>query len=609
MVARIFVLLLLWLLPAYPAVVAQNVTPEAITIEHGLSQGMIFDICQTRDGFLWVATKDGLNRYDGYNFKTFTNDPFDPFSLAENTVTALFEDSRGLLWVGTESKGLDLYNPRSGRFYHLAINFKGDKKLPDSDVYSIGEASDGAIYLLQQSNGLLRIVIPDVWKTQLPAEPDLSQARITRFGNERFMNSGAADEQPCGNPEPQKNGNLLVFSNKNPYWVNVADGTVQIATDRQWQELEARKKRDIWADFPFGLICFRNGNGRVVKYPPGMKINWAMVKPADDGHFWVSVNHQLWLLSPGEDLDFSKPDWLVDENISTVATDRNGNIWVGTQGYGLRKINPGKKLFHTGAAGASIWGLWRDTRGGYFCKIVNEVFPYHPATGKLGPERVFPNGPKRLLDFCIEPSGHIWMLGRGDEDNGRAELRHYSPDYAFLQSYPFDFYSYVYARLLRSRQGNIWISGLNCQMICFNPQTTRFEYFDYAALFGENANTVRVFALAEDGNGVLWIGTQQGLVKGIPNGRTFDFQLIQADAQKKQGLSNNSISCLLSDPADPGGVLWVGTKGGGINRLDLHRNHFQHITIKDGLPDNVIYGILPGDKKTCGAAPTADCSK
>ena len=99
---------------------AQLLKPEVITIEQGLSQGMIYNLHQTRDGFLWVATKDGLNRYDGYNFKFFITDPFNPYSVAENTVTALFEDSRGWLWVGTESKGIDLYDPKTARFIILA---------------------------------------------------------------------------------------------------------------------------------------------------------------------------------------------------------------------------------------------------------------------------------------------------------------------------------------------------------------------------------------------------------------------------------------------------------------------------------------------------------
>jgi ligand-binding sensor domain-containing protein len=596
MFARIL-LTLLWSLLLYRTMPAQGLKPEAVTIENGLSQGMIFDICQTRDGFLWVATKDGLNRYDGYNFNIFSNDPFDPYSLAENTVTALFEDSRGWLWVGTESKGLDLYDRRSGRFHHFSLNFKRNIKAISFEIHAICEAPDGTIYLLQKGNGLIRVAIPAGWKDRLPAEPDLGLlTKTTLFPIEQFKASGNKNEELLVALQPQKNGDLWVWSNQMPYIVEPGKDIARPLATAQWQEAGSGIRHDTWGAIPYSLVRFRNGQATLPEFPPGLKINWSMVKPAANGDTWVAVNRQLWRLSPGEDLDFSNPDWVTDENISTAATDRNGNIWIGTHGYGLRKFNPKKQLFHTGAAGTSMWGLWRNTRGRYFCKVVNEVFPYDPATGKIGTERAFPDGPKRLLDACIEPSGSFWLLGRGEAENGQAELAHYDPESRLIRRYSFAFNPYVYARILQNREGYLWMTGLNCQLVRFDPKTARFDYFDYASLFGENANTVRAFALEEDGNGVLWIGTQQGLVKGMPNGRSFDFQLIQADSDNPEGLNNNSIACLLADPAEPAAVLWIGTKGGGINRLDLHSGLFQHIKTKDGLPDNVIYGILPGNK-------------
>jgi signal transduction histidine kinase/DNA-binding response OmpR family regulator len=154
----------------------------------------------------------------------------------------------------------------------------------------------------------------------------------------------------------------------------------------------------------------------------------------------------------------------------------------------------------------------------------------------------------------------------------------------------------VYARLLRSRDGRFWITGLNCSLVRFDTATGLFENFSYAGLFGEQAGSVQAFALAEDGNGILWIGTQLGLVRCKPGAGGFDFRLLRTDAANRQGLSNNSIACLLPDPADPSGILWVGTKGGGINRFDQRTGLFTHITTREGLPDNVIYGILPGDE-------------
>ncbi len=122
---------------------AQNFQAETFTIADGLSQGMIYDIEQTEDGFLWFATKDGLNRYDGYNFKVFTNDPFNPFSISGNEIGSMFEDSRGNLWLGIVGKGVDVLEKTSGKFLHLP-HFDWDFA---TQTLWIEETPDGAIAL------------------------------------------------------------------------------------------------------------------------------------------------------------------------------------------------------------------------------------------------------------------------------------------------------------------------------------------------------------------------------------------------------------------------------------------------------------------------------
>ena len=93
---------------------------ESMSTAQGLSQGMIFDLLQDTEGFIWVATKNGLNRYDGYNFKIFSNDPYNAHSLSSNTILKLFEDSKGRIWAGTENAGLNIYDKQSGKFYRIA---------------------------------------------------------------------------------------------------------------------------------------------------------------------------------------------------------------------------------------------------------------------------------------------------------------------------------------------------------------------------------------------------------------------------------------------------------------------------------------------------------
>ena len=87
-----------------------------VTVNDGLSQGMIFDIIQSRDGFIWIATKDGLNRYDGTRFEVFSPDPFNPFAIGSSEVHKLFEDSRGWIWVVFPA-GLDVFDQRRLRGY------------------------------------------------------------------------------------------------------------------------------------------------------------------------------------------------------------------------------------------------------------------------------------------------------------------------------------------------------------------------------------------------------------------------------------------------------------------------------------------------------------
>lgn len=131
---------------------AQNEpTITQLTVNDGLSQGMIFDILQTKDGFIWIATKDGLNRYDGSRFEVFSPNPYDPFAIVGSEVWDLFEDSRGWLWIGL-TEGTDVYDPQTGVFFH--IKYK-NKSIPS---FFITETSDGAMWLAN-NHELIKIKI------------------------------------------------------------------------------------------------------------------------------------------------------------------------------------------------------------------------------------------------------------------------------------------------------------------------------------------------------------------------------------------------------------------------------------------------------------------
>ena len=95
---------------------------EHISVEHGLSQCAIECITQDASGFIWIGTQDGLNKYDGYNFKIHNHDPANPNSLSNNVVYSIYEDHTGILWVGTFQGGLNKFDPQTEKFTHFRFN-------------------------------------------------------------------------------------------------------------------------------------------------------------------------------------------------------------------------------------------------------------------------------------------------------------------------------------------------------------------------------------------------------------------------------------------------------------------------------------------------------
>ena len=558
---------------------------------------MIFDLLQTRDGFLWVATKDGLNRYDGYNFQIFRNNPFDAFSLSDNETLHLFEDSRGWLWIGLQNKGMDLYEPKSGRFYHFPFQFQGINGY--SFIRQIAEDRDGSIWVIQGRDVLVHVQIPASWKDGLPDKSELigevvaKQVPVETYRKEEIMIR----------MEPGADG-LNLFSTEKQYRIDRQAGVARpvgnpLLPSYIGSVAVQKNKKDAWAAGNQDELFCMSAEGRVRYQSPVPWLRYHYFIDYDrDGRYWMAHGNKLWELRADRPFDYSRPDWETDRDINCMEVDRNGNIWLGTQGYGLRRINPGRQLFHPEVSGQSTWRVWQSPTGARFWRDISCIYPFEAKKTPEGLETAFPEwGLERNMDLLFDSNGGFWMLGVPEKDNFQGILRYYTADKKLLRTYSFAMNMYDYMRLVRGRDGNIWITGGSGQLLRFHPDNGRIEYFSYAHLFGEKVSTAQALALTEDGNGDLWIGTKLGLVKARWSGGTPDFQLLEVNPDNPHGLNSNVIACLLPDPAEPAHWLWIGTKGGGINRMDLQTGRCEHLTMADGLPDQVIYGILPGNEK------------
>ena len=155
---------------------------ETISTAQGLSQGMVFDLLQDKEGFIWVATKNGLNRYDGYSFKVFTNDPYNAQSLSSNTILKLFEDSKGRIWAGTENAGLNIYDKQSGKFYRITHSNTNAASLSGNGIKAIEEMPDGRILVGTDDAGLNIVELSNSFfvKGALPVITRLSLPNATQ---------------------------------------------------------------------------------------------------------------------------------------------------------------------------------------------------------------------------------------------------------------------------------------------------------------------------------------------------------------------------------------------------------------------------------------------
>lgn len=583
-------------------VLGQIWTPESLTIDDGLSQGMIFDILQTRDGFLWIATKDGLNRYDGYNFKVWSNNAENPWSLADDSVSALFEDSRGWLWIGCESEGLQLFDRKTDRFYHFKIPILYNKgnQIP-YDVRQIAEDTEGNIWVVNRGGGVFRLQIPKAWESALPDSPELSL-------------TSKLSPVPLPVPEQAVPGTIeefrtILVTRDSGIWIGTSQNLYQVnprslavakiskpsGMPRECWRLRQTGSGEIWGVTNVGVFRYQKGvfNYFPLSLPGRISDTYPAFSVSRNGHLWILFEKKLWRVSKTGTFDPKKPDYVTDRSGNVLFQDDLDNIWIGTLGYGLRKITLRKAMFNAMLEGVSVWSLWKTSKGEILCKLFNKIVRLDTLTGKLSEQFAFPDAPIQQNDLLFSPKGDFWLLcGLREGDVNISELRHYRADGVLIKNYPITIGRYPYARIMQTRDGAIWATGAYGKLLRLDPDTGNQTVYDFGGLFGDQVQTLISFAILEDGNGQIWVGTQYGLVKGTLKAGKMDFRLFKSDGQNNRAPNNSAIYCLLSDPEHPEQRLWIGTKGGGINCLDLQTEIFSYITTDEGLPNNVVYGIL-----------------
>jgi len=150
----------------------QSLRFETISLEDGLSQSTVFCILQDSQGFMWFGTEDGLNKYDGYNFTVFKNNPEDPNSLGGKWIQTILEDDMGRLWIGTNEGGLNRFDRNLGHFIRYQNDPGDPDSLSDDDVTAIYQDSEGVLWIGTDGGGLDRFDQENERFIHFPHDPD-----------------------------------------------------------------------------------------------------------------------------------------------------------------------------------------------------------------------------------------------------------------------------------------------------------------------------------------------------------------------------------------------------------------------------------------------------
>jgi ligand-binding sensor domain-containing protein/signal transduction histidine kinase len=517
--------------------------------QQGLPQDLIRAIAQTRDGYLWIGSDDGVARFDGVKFVSFGL----PEGLHSGSVRTLFGDSRGTLWIGSVGGGLIRW--QDNRFTPFTMK----DGLPSDSITALAEDADGRLWIGTDA-GLL------VWQE---GRPDLSPV------TEKFKGKAVTSlfKDRAGNMWIGAAG-AGVFKYQSGKIVQLTDVTVEgLLQDPRCLLVDKQGRLWIGAGDDF-VLCRDADQWRPYRIPQHFARSFvSSLVEQPDGTVWAgSVSEGLFQFKAGRLLTVNASSGLSDNSVESLLVDRDGNLWVGTDA-GLNLLRQ-KNLFTFG----QTEGLGYGAVGS-----LAEIAPGLVWAGKPG-------------------DGLYRWEGKGFSRLLSANL---AVDGTQINS------------VLMSRDGSCWVAGPRGLLHFKNPKFTA----DKAELFMLPGLTI--ISLCEDQTGSLWVGTREGKLWRLQNGKwqaqpnlseTHPITAIVSDfdggicvgtegggvcrlkngncarLDTSNGLLSNLIRALYSDAS---GVLWIGTSGGGLSRYA--GGNVASFTTREGLPDNTISQILEDD--------------
>lgn len=540
-------LVIVFLLVGFCSQLNGQVLPfRTYSIERGLSEAVVNDVIQDQDGYLWIGTSYGLNRFDGINFENYYSED----GLLNNSVSSLYEDNDGRLWIGTES-GVNMMETDS---IHALSELK---PLDSSTILAIYQDQYEEFWFATDGEG--------VWN--LDANNNLTQYRsIHGLGGDRVRD---IIEDDTG---------ILWFATRDGL-TKLEEGNFRTYTtrhglpDNRLRDLAFTDDGSLWVASRGGLCQLKGENFRCYTEEDGIVNNRVQSISEDEtGGLWLGTEEGASYFSDGSFTNYSVDEGLINNIIHATHYDNEGNIWFGTFGGGISTFLGDQFKNYTVEQGlpnnviTSIaedksGRFWIATYGGGIAGLDDGEFSNISDSDGLVDNKVYTvrtDNQDRLL------IGTRWGFSIYDGNS----FQNY--DEADLPSRK------IRAFLQPENSSVIWVGT-------YDEGLLRYESDQFLQLTEEDGladNTV--MSLEETEDGAIWIATYGGVSKMVDT--TFTNYSIQ------DGLPNNGVLDILKDNS---GRLWFATFD-GVARFD--DGNFETISVEDGLPDEVCYFIEQDDR-------------
>lgn len=627
-----FVFLIVFLLGSLfpPEVIGQDIRFKHLTTNDGLSQNAILSMVQDKDGYLWFGTKDGLNKYNGYHFTVFQNEPGNATSISSNYITELFTDKSGTIWIGTDHGILNCYSKTTNTFQRIALPLAQSQSKNNREITSITQDTSGSIWIGTNGNGVFKIPLKN-------ANPVLSGIKSVNLSDTKSQ----TDANKVSALYADNQGIVWIGSEKGLYRMDTESETITAfpinikhpnapgnPNDFLIASIAQADKNHLWLGTISGLVYFNTDTFSHLAYLHEMSVfryGWGQINqiaPDKKGNLWLATPDELMRFdTKSKTYQSLKNDPLKSEtisynNVQSVCVDRTGIVWVGTTGMGIDYYDPKVNQFslvnrkassNSRISGFSIRSiLEQDDR--YVWIGSNVLYRWDRTTDEL---KSYETTSLRPNDFG---NTGVWsMIKSSDNKLWFATIEglfRYDPVTEKSRQYLYDpnnkkgLNERDLSCVFEDSKGTIWIVTANCLSKLMDAEKGLFEHYTYRSNLGTNVMNRSV--LYEDENNNLYIGTKGGLL--VFNTKKRTYHTYQNIPDNTSSLSNNSVNTICPDIDNPKRYLWIGTSG-GLNLFDKQTKTFKNYTQKEGLPNNVIYGILPDSQHNLWMSTNKGLSK